>query len=122
MKDELNIYSPPVIIGVIVVTIVVVSLLVAEPKKDREVPPALAEAVPAAVADAGTIEPAAITAWQRAAASRNIDLSAYTPVYVQDSRTYSVLLAPRESVSGLPAYEITIERGSNRVLDFSTGP
>lgn len=70
-------------------------------------------------ADNGAIDPAAITAWQRAAVSQNIDLNLYQAIYVQDSRSYSVLLAPKDAASGLPTYTIDIERGSNRVTAFN---
>lgn len=72
--------------------------------------------------DSGAIEPAAITAWQRAASSQNIDIELYNALYVQDSRSYSVLLAPKDPAAAIPTYEVTVERGSNRVLGFNRIP
>jgi len=69
--------------------------------------------------DSGAIEPAAITAWQRAATSQNIDIELYNALYVQDSRTYSVLLTPKDPAAAIPTYEVMVERGSNRVMSFN---
>lgn len=92
-------------------------------RADRNATPAPEKAPEAAVpvvppAAGGTIDPAAITAWQRAAASQNIDISLYNALYVQDARSYSVMLAPKDNAA-IPAYEITIERGSNRIVGFN---
>lgn len=91
---------------------------------DRDAPPpvdktATVAETPAPSPDMGTIDPAAITAWQRAAAAQNIDISLYNALYVQDARTYSVLLTPKDAAAGLPTYQTDIERGSNRILGFT---
>lgn len=95
---------------------------------DRDAPPPVDKTAAAAETpappppDMGTIDPAAITAWQRAAAAQNIDISLYNALYVQDARTYSVLLTPKDPAAGLPIYQADIERGSNRILGFARTP
>ncbi len=95
---------------------------------DRNAPPPIdktatvAETPAPPPPDSGVIDPAAITAWQRAAAAQNIDITLYNPLYVQDARTYNVLLVPKDPASGLPTYQTDIERGSNRILGFSRAP
>ena len=69
--------------------------------------------------DAGAIDPAAITAWQRAAAAQNIDIELYNALYVQDARTYSILLTPKDNMANIPQWEVSVERGSNRILSFN---
>ena len=112
-------------------TVAIVSLAV---KGGSDAPPAAGQditmtdpATPEASApdQAAAIDPGVITAWQKAAAERDIDLSLYDVVYVQDSRSISVLLAHKQSPEGLrgsaqgaPNYEIIVERGSNRVLNM----
>lgn len=102
--------------------LVVVFLAIRADRNAAPPPENPADEVAAPVApppDSGTIDPAAITAWQRAATAQNIDISLYNALYVQDARTYSVLLAPKDNTAAIPTYEIIVERGSNRVMSFN---
>src|SRR5690606_33184334 len=72
---------------------------------------------PAADPATGALDETAVTAWQRAATAQGLDPAAYNAIYMQDSRTYSVTLL--DKITAAPLYEITLERGSYRVLEFT---
>jgi long-subunit fatty acid transport protein len=111
----------PSVVAVFVLSALIVVFLAIRADNNAAAPPEKAAPETTAIAtppDSGAIDPAAITAWQRAAASQNIDITLYNALYVQDARTYSVLLAPKDDAV-IPTYEIIVERGSNRVMSFN---
>jgi hypothetical protein len=111
----------PSVAAVFVLSALIVVFLAIRADRNAAPPPektAPETAIVAPPPDSGAIDPAAITAWQRAAAAQNIDISLYNALYVQDARTYSVLLAPKDNAA-IPTYEVIIERGSNRIMGFN---
>lgn len=69
----------------------------------------------------GTIDPAAITAWQAVVTKNGLDPAQFIAVYLQDTRAITVILSP-VATPEIPAYEITLERGSHRVMGFMRIP
>lgn len=87
-----------------------------ETQSESGLPAPLPGAVPEAPAD--SVDDAITRAWQDAARRQQIDPSQYDAVYLQDAQSVTVILTPRENAP-IPAYEITVERGSNRVTGLT---
>jgi hypothetical protein len=100
--------------------IIVVLVLI---RHDSGVPTVLpaetaAQTVPAAPAqNDGAIDTAAIAAWEKIAAKNGLDPAQFIAVYLQDTRAITVILSGKDTPE-IPAYEITLERGSHRVMGF----
>lgn len=105
-----------------VATVIVVSLAVQEtPVKHAEPDKTIKQA--AVTKDNAAVDPDAVKAWQQTVTKAGMDPAQFSPLYMNDPRTYTVYLlplGPDGKPAAAPAYEIVIERGSNRVMGFRT--
>lgn len=92
-----------IISGIIVATIAGVSLLVVGPHTRKTPEPdniTATDIIAARTSEAAIIDPAIESAWNRAAVLRGLTPADYEAVYLQDERTYTVLLLPDGSGEG----------------------
>ena len=111
----------PATVALFVISALIVVLVVIS--RDHGVPTILpadtaAQTAPVAAAqNDGTIDPAAIAAWENVATKNGLDPAQFIAVYLQDTRAITVILSGKDTPE-TPAYEITLERGNHRVMGF----